>query len=718
MRCAVALCHPRHRSRALSILLVGTLLALTSSATVPGEAASTPSGVLQGRIRDARTGVGIATTVVLVGPVRLAVQTSPSGFFSVAVRPGRYEIWVRARGALSRLATTTVRAGQVTRTQITLPTTGKAPGPRPSPTPQPTPTPTPQPGPTATPRPQPTSRPPSGDMLPCGTTRVSGLRVQAGETLAFNPSCSTTLESAGNVIVEGRLISQPNPGVVHVLRFVGIREDAFVGGGMDPVPTDVGLWVMAGGVLDFRGQAKTAWTRLVGAAQAGQTMIEVQDADNWQVGDELVITATVPWEPGEANDFWRRFDRRRIASLAGNRIALDAPLSYPHPAVVVNGRTYTAEVLNLTRNVRIEGTPSGRTHVFIRSDRPQDIRYVEIAWTGPRRPNPNDPRLTDGVLGRYGLHFHMMGDASRGTVVEGVVVRDSGGHAFVPHGSHGITLRWTISHDTMDTPYWWDPGGSPHHTHEAVWEHAVASFWQVSKRFPGDVRATREAGFSFGRGLRNVARNLVAANGEWWGFVWPEGQSDDNSGEGVWTWEGGVAHNTRRGGIFTWQNTRLVHVVTGFVGYHQERCIEHGAYANPYRYERFACYGSGPVLLHAIGDQLVFRDGVVDLAGRFPYALRAQGYVFPGPVLFERITWRGYTHAAVQLDVGSAEREAVRWRLVDNTFGGNEAWLADTMNPGHVVEIRDGVHGALELRRRDQSGTYFEPRWNARVTRL
>ena len=42
---------------------------------------------------------------------------------------------------------------------------------------------------------------------------------------------------------------------------------------------------------------------------------------------------------------------------------------------------FACEVLNLTRNVGIEGTPTGRAHVFIVSRRPQAIAHTAIRWT-------------------------------------------------------------------------------------------------------------------------------------------------------------------------------------------------------------------------------------------------------------------------------------------------------------------------------------------------
>ena len=53
--------------------------------------------------------------------------------------------------------------------------------------------------------------------------------------------------------------------------------------------------------------------------------------------------------------------------------------------------------------------------------RPQALAHTEIRHVAP------------GAIGRYGLHFHLCADGSRGSVVEGVVIRDAESHAFVPH---------------------------------------------------------------------------------------------------------------------------------------------------------------------------------------------------------------------------------------------------------------------------------------------
>ena len=241
-----------------------------------------------------------------------------------------------------------------------------------------------------------------------------------------------------------------SPAILHRLRFVDIDETAFVGGGMEVLDTDVGLWTTGNGLLDAVGAVKTPWTRLAGGAKGGDASITVGEAEGWQVGDTIVVVPTE--SPDVGVQAWDGFEERRIEGIDGETIDLDSPLGHDHPEVEnpFSDDTYTAEVLNLTRNVIIEGTgdhtPSfeshqnGRAHViFLAIKQAQTVKY------GRARPSPDRARPTTnsqrGIEGRYPLHFHHAGDGSRGSLIEGVVARQSGNRAFVPHASHGITLE-------------------------------------------------------------------------------------------------------------------------------------------------------------------------------------------------------------------------------------------------------------------------------------
>jgi hypothetical protein len=394
-----------------------------------------------------------------------------------------------------------------------------------------------------------------------------GFVVPAGHTWSFDPNTDTTVSVSGNVIVEGTLEMKPASGdVVHLLLFEGVDDNAFVGGGFDPVDSDVGLWVVGDGRLDIEGAEKTAWG--------------YEYDPGWE-GDEVVAA---PNDEGDYQDF--------------------VPVtSTPTP----NALGYQPELLDLTRNVRIEGTPEGYTHVFIRSTQPQTIRYAALRWVAPELGE------TDAT-GRYGIHFHMAGDGSRGSIVEGVVIRDTGNHAFVAHASHGVTFRDTIAFEVANEAYWWDePPESEgdnynpiNDTNDLVWDHVVAA----GVRLGEGGNKFRLSAFFLGNGQNVSLTNSVAVGvqgepgDERSGFVWPEAAG------AVWTFENNVAHNNGSNGIFTWQNNKQRHDVDDFTAYYNGGAgVIHGAYENSYQYTNLTLLDNGlAVVSNALGAPSEGRD--------------------------------------------------------------------------------------------------------------
>jgi hypothetical protein len=553
---------------------------------------------------------------------------------------------------------------------------------------------------------------------------VAGVVVEPGGELIWEPAVGRTLESSGNVVVKGRLVMRPaSHEVNHELVFRNVSERRFAGGGMDVVDSDVGLWVMEAGVLDLKGTARRAWTRVTGAVEAGATTLTLRDAPTgWRPGDELVVTPTAePASPDGAG----AYDSARVKSVSGRTVTLDRPTSFPHPKVdVVSdaglGRVQTAEVLNLTRNVRIEGTPGHRSHIFIRSQRPQSLKDAALRHLGPRKPAEE---FTELVLGRYALHFHHSHEGSRGSVVDGVVIRDAGSHAFVPHLSHGIAFRDCISHNTLEDAYWWDGApdtrtdGPP--SHDVLYERCVASLVQYDPPF----RAFTLAGFFLGRGDGNVVRDSVAVgiqgNTSSAGFIWPEGS------EGIWTFEDNLAHNNGNHGIFTWQNTAKVHVITKFTAYHNGGAgISHGAYNNRYVYRSSTLYGNraGAVIVHAnSGDSpppLLFQDLACYAAGQSDYLVTFERHNGDAgiPTRFEGCSFKGARKAAFgwlyQGQDGDSSAEV--FDIVNSTITGNEFWLAKGIHPDSRIRVSDRSRGSIVLQRADRSGS-FRAKWNARV---
>ena len=436
-------------------------------------------------------------------------------------------------------------------------------------------------------------------LISGNVTHNATATIDSGKTLLFDPNASSTLTIDGNLIIKGTLTMRPaHAGIEHRIVFTGANEAGFAGGGMDVLDSDRGLWVMEAGRLDIAGTERTPWARLAGPVSSGATTITVdRDLTGWQAGDQLRISPT-------GSQQYTQFDEVTVQSVSARQVTFTTGLAFAHPQVALpDGTSAQAEVLNITRNVRIEGTqpavplpraaganPSGRSHIFIRNTSAvvHDIDYVALRYMGPRKFDPGTGRSVF-VLGRYALHFHMSNDNNRGTEVRGAVVTDSGSAAYVAHTSHGITFDRTISYDTVESPYWWDvksneePEFGRDPTDDTLYNETVAAK-VISDRTGG--AKNRLTGFSLGCGERNTVTGAVAVGVgdgiQASGFLWPEG-----AGGCFWDFTDNVAHNNKKNGIFTWQNDDVPHAVSDFVAYRNGGSgIEHGAYRNRFDYER------------------------------------------------------------------------------------------------------------------------------------
>ena len=173
----------------------------------------------------------------------------------------------------------------------------------------------------------------------------------------------------------------------------------------------------------------------------------------WQVGDELVITGTVPNDP--TSD-----EIRTIASINSNQVTLSSVLSLDHAAPRADLNVYVA---NATRNVefRSENTSiQNRGHIMLMNANAdiQNARFTELGRTdkttelndfeflfpedGAGDDAPDTARVTslggNNIRGRYAIHFHQIGTdpSNPPALVKGSVVFNGPGWGFVNHSSH------------------------------------------------------------------------------------------------------------------------------------------------------------------------------------------------------------------------------------------------------------------------------------------
>jgi hypothetical protein len=275
--------------------------------------------------------------------------------------------------------------------------------------------------------------------------KVTGIMIGDGCELCIDAPKNITLESTGNIVVMGRLCAEEKPGFVYTVRFTGIDENKFIGGGMDILDSDIGLWVMGMGELDFEGIEQPLWDK-----------------------------------------------------------------------GITNRDTLISFASSATRNIHIEGTPTGMAHIFIMSSMPQNFRYVQFRYMGPRK-DLNGDGVKELVTGRYALHFHHCEDGSRESIIEGCIARECGNHCFVPHSSHGITMRGNIAYNITEFPFWYDFG---QRTHDLLWENNLVvkvSYVPRSQDQDSDMAPTFGAGgFVLGSGNGNKCNGnvVIATSGE------------------------------------------------------------------------------------------------------------------------------------------------------------------------------------------------------------
>jgi hypothetical protein len=544
---------------------------------------------------------------------------------------------------------------------------------------------------------------------------VAGVVVEPAGQLIFDPDKSHTLTSSANVVVKGVLKMRPSSaGVLQVLAFTGIDEGGFVGGDTHTtIDSDVGVWVTEAGVLDAFGTAKTAWTHLTAAGNSGAGSIEVEAADGWQVGDEIVVTPTGEFDYGE---HWQHHDRRKISAISGTRVTLDQKLDYDHPFVTVrDGVTHRPEVLNLSRNVRIQGEEDARAHViFLHGTKPQ-----KLGWLGLRHLGPRD------VLGRYSLHVHMGYDAVKGSTVEGAVAYDTGNHAFVPHLSNGVAFTDCVVHDSVKDAFWWDPAGEGQEagdvpSDDILWDRCVASFVDHGE----GEEAHSNSGFMMGAGARNIARNCVAvgirgkSEGST-GFQWNAGSNDETN---PWIFEDNLAHNNTHSALFYWQNNAPKTIVDRFTAYNCGQGIYAGSYMNLISYRDCNVYRCADWGLNVRatppgvqGETITYDNIYIDAAGMSDYAVKIEEHTLSDDkvTVFTNCIFKGAKEAQVGFPTGGELRQM--YDFVDCTFEGNAFYLAEGVPADSQIRVQGGTLGSLNVH---PPGGPGEPKaeWNGSVT--
>jgi hypothetical protein len=245
------------------------------------------------------------------------------------------------------------------------------------------------------------------------------------------------------------------------------------------------------------------WTKLGEPVKAGDTAITtLGSVADWRVGDRIIITATT-----RQNKIKKTFEptlrggtvhteERLITAVSGNKLTLDQPLAFDHAAE----GDYRADVANLSRNVVVESAdPSvARGHTMYHRNSAGSISYAEFRHLGK-----------ENVLGRYSMHFHLLGDTMRGTSVIGASIWDSGNRWITIHGTNYLVVRDCVGYQSVGHGFFLEDGTEVFN----VLDHNLAVQAYIGKTLPKQVLPYDKndgSGFWWANSHNTFTRNTAA----------------------------------------------------------------------------------------------------------------------------------------------------------------------------------------------------------------
>ena len=202
--------------------------------------------------------------------------------------------------------------------------------------------------------------------------------------------------------------------------------------------------MLSGGTLNLHGNITNAWTKLVATAEKGNSTIEVLNADQWKVGDEIVLAST-DFDPRQA-------ETRRIAAIRGNTITLDQPLEYMHFGEITFGVDERGEVGLLTRNIKVQASEDAKEsyfggHIMAMITSKMYVEGVELQRMGQHME-----------LARYPMHWHLVGDGGKGQYVKNAAIHDTFNRCVTVHGTNDLRVENNVTYNTVGHCFFMEDG--------------------------------------------------------------------------------------------------------------------------------------------------------------------------------------------------------------------------------------------------------------------
>jgi hypothetical protein len=260
--------------------------------------------------------------------------------------------------------------------------------------------------------------------------------------------------------------------------------------------------VCCGGRMDFHGAPLSrSWVKLGATAKEGdQTVLLADSVSGWNVGDRVIVTATADqYSSGQKHP--TETEERLVQAIGDRKLSFTRPLTFAHL-----GEGFTrGEVANLSRNVIVESAdPAGeRGHTMYHKHSAGAISFAEFRHLG--KP---------GVLGRYALHYHLVGDTMRGSYVHGASVWDSGNRWLAIHGTNYLVVRDNVGYKSLGHGFFLEDGTEVYN----VLDRNLAVGARRGKPLPNQVLkfdTNKGAGFWWANSLNTFTRNVAADNDEY-----------------------------------------------------------------------------------------------------------------------------------------------------------------------------------------------------------
>lgn len=215
-----------------------------------------------------------------------------------------------------------------------------------------------------------------------------------------------------------------------------------------------------GGVLDIHGTNTLSWTKLNATVNANTPfpVLTLAQPVTWPAGAEILITSST-------TDY-NETETRTIHSVSANglEVTLTSPLAYQHIGVqqshtrATDGRTWNldlrAEVGLLSRNIKIQGDAASVStgfggHVMIMKS--GSVLAGATGFVQGGRGYVEGAEFfrmgRKSVMGKYPLHFHMLGEEGKGQYFRNNSIHRSYNRAIVIHGTESSLVERNVCYD-------------------------------------------------------------------------------------------------------------------------------------------------------------------------------------------------------------------------------------------------------------------------------